>query len=89
MIGSTMPHAWKEREDLAKADIDIAEGEKRVAEQIALVERLAAHGHDLTEAKKLLQNYEQTLEAFQAHRQIILDEIARQEGPEPQHTPIP
>ena len=85
MIDSAMPHAWKKREELAKADIDIAEGEKRVGEQVALIERLANHGHDVTEAMKLLQNYERTLEEFHRHRQIILTEIARQEGPEPQN----
>jgi len=74
----------KEREDLAKVDLDIAEGERRVNEQIALIERLAEHGHDVTEAKKLLQNYETTLEAWREHRHLIIEEIERLEGRKPE-----
>ena len=84
-----MPRATKEREDLAKAEVDIAEGEKRLSEQIALIERLAEHGHDVTEAERLRRNYEQTLEEFRRHRALILYEIERQEGPEPHDTPVP
>ena len=51
----------KEYGDLAKADPDIAEGEKRVTDQILLIERLTQHGHDTTEAQNLLRNLEETL----------------------------
>jgi len=81
MIGSAMPHAWKEREDLAKAEIDVAEGERRLAQQITLIQAMAKKGHDTEEATKLLWNYMQTLEQFRRHRQLSLDEIERQEGP--------
>jgi hypothetical protein len=76
-----MSHLWKERQDLDKADADIAAGEKRVTEQITLIERLAAEGQDTTEARKLLRNYETTLEAWRDHRRLILEEIERLEGP--------
>ncbi len=89
MIGSVMPHAWKEREDLAKADLDIAAGERRVAEQIALIEQMTRKGQNTTEASRLLRNYDETLEQFRFHRQLILDEIARQEGPDPSDIPDP
>ncbi|EIM30781.1 hypothetical protein [Microvirga lotononidis] len=75
-----MPNAWKEREDLVKAEADITAGEKRVSEQILLIKELARDGHDVTAAEKVLQNFEDTLEQWRWHRQIILEEIERQEG---------
>ncbi len=85
-----MPHAWKEHQDLAKAEADIAAGERRVAEQILRLEELSRDSHDTTEAERLLRNFEETLEQFRVHRQLILDEIARQEGPdhEARRTPL-
>jgi hypothetical protein len=62
---------------LAKADRDIAEGERRVAEQIILIEQMRKDGHDTTLAKELLRNLEQTLEQWYAHRQLILDALGR------------
>ena len=82
-----MSCAWKEREDLAQADHHIAEGERRLAQQITLVEWMAKNRKDTEEATKLLWNYMQTLEQFRRHRQLILDEIARQEGLEPEASP--
>jgi len=78
-----MPSARKEREDLAQADQHIAEGEKRLAEQQRLIEQMAENGQETAEAEKLARNFEETLEQFYVHRQLILDEIARQEGSEP------
>jgi hypothetical protein len=60
---------------LAKADRDIAEGERRVAEQIILIEQMRKDGHDTTLAKEFLRNLEQTLEQWYAHRQLILDAL--------------
>jgi hypothetical protein len=39
-------------------------------------------GRDTAEAEKVLQNYEEALEQFHVYRQLILDEIKRQEGPD-------
>lgn len=75
-----MPHVWTERDHLAKADMDIAAGEKRVAEQIALIEWMTKKGQDTAEAEKLLRTLEQTLETWREHRQNILDAIARENG---------
>lgn len=83
-----MSRAWKEREDLAKADVDIAEGERRLAQQISLIQWMAKKGQDPEEATKLLWNYQTTLEAWREHRRLILQEIARLEGPDPE-APIP
>ena len=78
-----MPQASKEREDLAQADQHIAEGEARLAEQRRLIGQMTENGQDSAEAEKLARNFEETLEQFYVHRQLILNEIARQEGSEP------
>ena len=83
-----MPRIRKEREDLAEADVHITEGERRLAQQITLIEWMAKKGHDTEEATKLLWNYMQTLEQWRRHRQLTLDEIARLEGPN-HEAPIP
>lgn len=76
--------AKREREDLARADRHIAEGEKRLAEQRRLIARKTETGQDTAEADKLAHNFEETRERYYVHRQLILNEIARQEGSEPQ-----
>jgi hypothetical protein len=77
MIVDAMPDKQKAFEDLAKAERDIAEREKRVAAQIAIIARMTEKGQDTTEAKKLLQDLEKTLEQFRTHRQLIVDALAR------------
>jgi hypothetical protein len=77
MLGITMSDIQQEREHLAQADRHIAEGETRVAEQIALIERMAKQGQDITLAEEFLRNLEQSLEQFRNHRQLILDALAR------------
>ncbi|WP_114946763.1 hypothetical protein [Microvirga calopogonii] len=72
-----MPNVQQEREHLAKADRDIADGERRVAEQIILIEQMRKDGHDTALAEEFLRNLEQTLEQWHAHRRLILDAIAR------------
>ena len=82
MIGSAMPYAWKEREELAKVERDIVEGERLAAEQVLRIGWMAKRGHDTKEAEKLLRNCEQSLEQLRRHQQLILDEIVRREGSE-------
>ena len=53
----------REREDLVAADRHLAAGEQRIAEQIALIQRLL----------------EETMASWQDHRRLILDAIARHE----------
>jgi len=77
-----MSHAWKEREDLTRAERHIAEGEVRLAEQRRLIEQMAEDGRSTAEAERLAQNLEETLEQFHIHRHLTLDEIARREGSE-------
>lgn len=79
ILVSTMSDLQREREHLAQADRHIVEGEACVAEQMALIERMTEQGQDTALAEEFLKNLEQTLKQFQAHRQIIVDEIARLE----------
>lgn len=71
-----------EREHLAQANRDIADGEMRIGRQVALVERLRANGHSPTDAEKLLATLRHTLQTWQDHRQEILRAIARLESAE-------
>ena len=74
-----MPDIQREREDLAKADHHIMEGEKRITEQIIRIQRMKDAGQDTTQAEAMLWTFEKVLEAWKAHRQAILDIIARLE----------
>ena len=67
-----------EQEALARAERDIADGERRVTDQIVLIEALRRDGHDVSEAEKLLQTFLETLVAWHGHRDEILVELARQ-----------
>jgi hypothetical protein len=68
-----------EREHLAKANRDIAEGEQRILAQIQLLEQLRRKGHETDQAELLLLNLQQTLAVWQAHREQICRTIARLE----------
>jgi hypothetical protein len=67
----------QEREHLILADQHFAAGSRRIAEQIILIQTMTQRGQDTTEARKLLQNFEDTLEIWHAHRELILDALAR------------
>ena len=68
-----------EKTHLAKAELDITEGEDRVTHQAGLVERLRVAGQDVAVAERLLSTLRQTLLAWKDHRNIILMTIARLE----------
>ena len=72
-----MPDPALEREHLAKAERDIAEGERRVTRQMLLIEKMRQDGHNTAEAEKLLLALEDTLAEWQAHREEILRELDR------------
>jgi hypothetical protein len=65
-----------EQEHLRMAEADLAQGEKRIERQRQLIERLAAHGHDVTTAKSILETMYETLEVMKEHRDAILKELA-------------
>ncbi|MBO1909737.1 hypothetical protein J4G37_33700 [Microvirga sp. 3-52] len=72
-----MPDMQQEREHLAKADRHIAEGERRVAEQIALIERMIGSGQSTALAEEFLQTLEETLKQWRSHRKLILEALAQ------------
>jgi hypothetical protein len=71
MLG-LMPDRAEEERHLAQADRHIAESEERRARQMKLVQRLAAGGHDTTEAQRLLDNITDLLVTVRAHRRLIV-----------------
>jgi hypothetical protein len=79
-----MPDLEQERLDLDRADRHLAEGERRITNLILLIEDQTAQGRDTTEARKLLRNFEQTMETWRVHRQLIADAIARAQPPDPE-----
>jgi|SRR5215211_8883162 hypothetical protein len=76
-IVGAMPDMQQEFEHLAQADRHLLEGERRIADQIILIEELTAKGHDTTGAEELLRNFEQTRETWRVHRELILDTLGR------------
>ena len=72
-----MPDPLKEAADLAKADQDIAAGEQRLAEQNVRIREMEQRGEDTVESRKVRRNYEEVLEAFRNHRQLIVNALKR------------
>ena len=71
-----------EKETLAKADRDVAEGERRVAQQAELIEHMRSRGspHDVTAAEGLLRTLQETLQSWRDHRATIIRTIADMEA---------
>jgi hypothetical protein len=61
-----------EERHLSAADWHIARGEKWIARQHKLIERLIAGGHDTTQAERLLNNFDDLLNSAREHRRLIL-----------------
>ena len=75
-----------EREKLARANRNIASGERRIAAQKLLLARLSEKGCETGGAETLLLNLRHTLETWKVHRDEILREIARLEGTQSRQT---
>ncbi|MCC8984438.1 hypothetical protein H8A92_37585 [Bradyrhizobium sp. 10BB] len=69
---------------LEEAERHVALGARHIAEQEDRIEHLARHGHDLAEAKKLLDNFYSCQVLHVQHRDRILRELSVfvPEGPE-------
>jgi hypothetical protein len=67
-----MPDGPQEREDLAQADQHIAESERRLADQIRVIEGMIQNGHNTALAEECLCHLQQGLEQWRARRQLIL-----------------
>jgi len=72
-----MPDPALERKHLAKAERDIADGERRITRQMLLIEKMRQEGHDTNEADRLLLTLEDTLAEWRAHRDEILRNLER------------
>ena len=76
-----MPDTPSLQEALARADRDIRASEQRVSDQIQLINAMRRDGCETAEAKRLLEKMQATLEAWHAHRDEILRELARENKP--------
>ncbi|WP_114945418.1 hypothetical protein [Microvirga calopogonii] len=74
-----MTNLQQERDELIQADRHLAEGERRIAEQIDLIQWMNKHGYDTIVAQDLLRLLEETLTIWKEHRQLIMTAIARHE----------
>jgi hypothetical protein len=68
-----------EHDHLAQALQHLAEGEQRVREQRALVDRLAERGQDTTLAEILLDTMQASLDRMNKHRTMIERAIAAEQ----------
>ena len=64
-----------ERDQLAKAELDLEQGRDRYRNQRDLVETLQAEGHDTRQAERLADLLGQTLQQWECHRTLILQRI--------------
>jgi len=62
--------------DLEMADEHIAQGERHIQLQRALIERLKGRGLPLEQAEALLIQFEQTLRQHREHRDLMVLSIA-------------
>ena len=60
---------------LRRANINIAQGERRIAAQAALVGRMTAAGQSSEQAKDLLERFQGLLTQWHKHRQLILEAL--------------
>ena len=60
---------------IVKADRLIADGKVRLARQIALIERLAAAGHNTSTADALAREYGRALKVMRAGRDLLVQRL--------------
>lgn len=65
-----------EHDHLAQAIRHITRAEEMITEQRALIDRMAAHGHDTKLAEALLQTMQSTVDRMHDHREMIEHAIA-------------
>lgn len=64
-----------ERDQLAKADLDLEQGRDRYRNQRDLVEAMQFKGQDTRQAERLVELLGQTLQQWECHRGLILQRI--------------
>jgi hypothetical protein len=72
-----MPDLPKEREDLATAKRDIAEGERPIADQKALLAWMTERGQDTVEHEKLHRVSEETLQNGRIQQHLLLGALGQ------------
>ncbi|MGY3533962.1 lysyl-tRNA synthetase class II [Bradyrhizobium embrapense] len=65
-----------ERALLAKAEIDVEEGWRRVRNQQELLDWLQQAGHDTEQAERLVNLLKRTLVEWERHRTLIVQRVA-------------
>jgi hypothetical protein len=63
------------KRDLEQAERHIAEGQRHIEKQTAIVAELERDGHDSTLSKELLEILHKTLQMHKDHRENILREL--------------
>jgi len=63
------------RQHLEMADRQIAEGNKRIAKQKAIIAELKRDGHDIRKAEGLLQTLLDSQALHETHRRTILEQL--------------
>ena len=72
-----LSHREMQIRHLEQAERHVAQGERHIAEQEERVERLAGHGHNVIEARKLLNNFYVSQTLLVQHRDQIRKELER------------
>jgi hypothetical protein len=72
-VGYSHASARNRCEVLARIDREIAEGERHVSEQMALIKWMTEECLGTTLAEKLLLNLQQILEGWHVHRRLMLE----------------
>jgi hypothetical protein len=67
-------------EQLEEATRHVNEKQRRIEEQLVLIERLKDGGHDTTEAERLLATYLQVMDTFGHHRDQLVTEADSKES---------
>ena len=70
----------QEQAHLAKAELDIADGQSRITAQELRIQEMRLKGRDTLRAEELLVTLQATLVQWRAHREEILRTIRRLEA---------
>ena len=70
----------QEQAHLARADLDIADGQRRITAQELRIQEMRLNGRDTLRAEELLVTLHETLVQWHAHREEILRTIRRLEA---------
>src|SRR5262245_22384086 len=73
----------RERKHLAEANRHIPAAKRQIERQKRVVEKLAQAGHETDVAKSLLHAMERSLNAFEQHRELIVETMKTLESQEP------